>query len=326
MRVFSVLTSVVLAVAAQAGPNLVVDQERLARDVSIDLRYIIPGDCELQAVDLCVGGPGARRVLKFSVFAQNVGDEDLVVGNPGDEQDVMLGDGTRKWVYSQCHGHWHFQTFARYELRRPGETTPFLTGQKRSFCIEDTEPSTGRRYGCTAELPVQGVQAGYGDLYPSNIACQWIDVTDGFPAGTYDLCVLINTAGFLPEPTEDDLTCTTVTIAEPTAPGPKAKLLAPRGRTRARVGRRLKVAWKKKVPGAFKFQELWYSTDGGATWQFIVGDLPPKRHSYAWSIPAEAASDQARVRLVVWNRNPPDGGPESFQRATSDSAPFKIRP
>src|SRR5262249_59806567 len=61
---------------------------------------------------------GARcvRLLRLSVFAINQGTADLVVGKP--DPNELLPDGTPKWVYSACHKHCHFETFAWYELRQ----------------------------------------------------------------------------------------------------------------------------------------------------------------------------------------------------------------
>ena len=73
---------VLLTRSAGAGPlpDLTVDSDTLGSSVAYDLISFAPTDCELQAADLCVGGPGARRLLRFSVFTPNIGAADLVVG------------------------------------------------------------------------------------------------------------------------------------------------------------------------------------------------------------------------------------------------------
>jgi hypothetical protein len=332
------LTAVVLVLAfgrhpvvAQGLPDLTVDATTLGSSVTYDLLSFAPDGCELQPADRCVLAPGARKLLRFSVFAINQGTADLQVGNPLDELDVRLPNGDPKWVYSACHMHYHFQTFARYELRRRGETTPILLGQKRSFCVEDTRSATStaaRKYCCTAACQnQQGVQVGWGDLYPSTLPCQWIDVTDGVPPGEYDLCVLVNTAQLLPESDyTNDGSCTSLTIAAPTKPGPKVRLKSPRGHARAKVGRVLRVVWQKKVPGTFKFQEVWLSTDDGATWRLLAENLAEKPNAYRWRVPADAVAERARLRVVVWGRNPPTGGGEAFQRGEARSGAFRIVP
>jgi hypothetical protein len=323
---------------AQGLPDLTVDATTLGSSVTYDLLSFSPDGCELQPADLCVRAPGARKLLRFSVFAVNQGTVDLRVGNPLDELDVHLPDGEAKWVYSACHKHYHFQTFARYELRRRGETTPILLGQKRSFCVEDTRVATAtspRKYCCTAECQnIQGVQVGWGDLYPSTLPCQWIDITDdvppgehSVPPGEYDLCVFLNTAQLLTESNYDnDSSCTSFTIAAPTKPAPKVRLKSPRGHAKAKVGRLLRVMWQKKVPGTFKFQEVWFSPDDGATWRLLAENLAEKPNAYRWRVPTDAVSERARLRVVVWGRNPPTGGGESLQRGVATSGAFRIVP
>ena len=95
------------------------------------------------------------RLLRFSVFAINQGTADLVVGKP--DPNELLPDGTPKWVYSACRKHYHFETFARYELRQRGGSNAILLGQKRSFCIEDTkkaiDSAPNDRRGQTTSAP-----------------------------------------------------------------------------------------------------------------------------------------------------------------------------
>ena len=324
-------------VAAQGLPDLRLDTELLASSVKYDLQLFDPSDplsCELQPADLCVGGPGVRKLLRFSVFAINQGTADLVVGTP--DPAVLLPDGTPKWVYSTCHKHFHFQTFARYELRPRGGTDAVLLGQKRSFCIEDTKkaadtaPDTAR-FGCNPNgLNTQGVQVGWGDLYASNLPCQWIDITDLPAAGDYDLCVAINTAGLLPDAdASNDRGCVPVTIAEPPAgPSvPKLTVLAPH-KKKVRAGKRLKIAWRKRVKGEFRFVEILFSRDRGLTWEFVGAAREAKRNAYVWTVPADAVTDEAQLRLVLWTHTDlvPDTESGAFLQTTRDTKPFRIVP
>ncbi len=322
---------------AQGLPDLRLDTDLLATSVKYDLQLFDPADpssCELQPADLCVSGPGVRKLLRFSVLAVNQGTSDLVVGTP--DTSTLNPDGSPKWVYSTCHKHFHFQTFARYELRPRGAPSAVLLGQKRSFCIEDTKKVAASapdepRYGCNPNgLNVQGVQVGWGDLYASNLACQWIDVTDLGATGDYDLCVFINTAGLLPDAdASNDGGCVPITIAGPPADAvvPKVTLLAPRRRKKARIGKRLKVAWRKRVKGEFRFVELFFSRDGGATWQFVTASRDGKRNTYVWTPPPDAVTDSARFRVVVWAEAPgavPGAG--EFLRTARDGKPFRVVP
>jgi len=324
--------------SAQAGPDLRIDVDALTRGVSYDLLYFEPQACELQAADLCVGAPGARKVLRFDTFAVNDGDSDLVLGVP--DPDELLPNGDPKWVWSECHGHFHFNTFARYELRRHGESTVLVPGQKRSFCIEDTKADTAttpRRYCCAVGITCemtghQGLQPGWGDLYASNLPCQWIDITDveDPPPLDVDVCVFLNYAGVLPDADPaNDVGCGAVTIDGPPdgARAPRVKVRAPHPQVRARVGRPLKIAWRRRTPGLFKFQEIWFSPDDGQTWSLLTGGpaLPKRRHSYKWVVPEGAATETARVKVIVWTKNPPDDASAgSFQRAIAISKTFRI--
>jgi hypothetical protein len=313
--------------AAQGMPDLVLDTAMLDGHKSFDLQSFAPNACELQAIDRCVGGPGPRTLLRFSVFAVNQGTADLVLGVP----PVIEPPNHGEFVYSACHMHYHFDTFARYELRQRGTETVVAPGQKRSFCVEDTKPAGStmpRKYCCNAECGNrQGVQIGWGDLYPSTLACQWIDVT-GVAPGDYDLCVLLNTAGLLAESSNGNSACVPVTISTRALPAPHVKLRSPHGNARLRVGHRLAVAWQRRARGALLFQEVWLSRDDGATYDLLARIVPPKKPS-AVRVPVTASmvTDQARVRVYVCTRNPKDdSGAGALQCGEATSASFRILP
>lgn len=340
MRASLLLLPLVYATAAFATADLVVDESTLATGIGVELQSFGPAACELQPADYCVGAPGVRKVLRFSVMAVNQGDTDLVVGSPQNEPNATFPNGDPKWVFSQCHNHYHFLTFARYELRERGGSTPVLTGQKRSFCVEDTRRATATsspKYCCNpgpaCENPLQGVQVGWGDLYPSNLPCQWIDITDAavpgtdLPPGEYDLCVFLNTAGYLDEqPQDNDSTCVPVTIDAPQKPAPRVKVLRPKATSTVRPGTTVKLTWKKKLHGKFQSQDVFWSRDGGTTWEFVATTTKPGG-KVAWAVPADAATDAAVVRVAVWQRFPKTGTTAgAFQRGVADSAVFRIAP
>ena len=175
------------------------------------------------------------------------------------------------------------------------------------------------RYDCT----YQGIQVGWGDLYPSTLDCQWIDVSDVAP-GDYDVCVFLNTARLIPESNyDDDSGCAPVTIDGPSTahPAPTVKVRAPRRKTKARVGYPLTIAWQKHIRGGgkhIKVQEVWFSPDGGTSYQFIAGALAPGRRSYRWAVPSGSATDAAMIRVIVWSTD--------LQRGIGLSMPFRIAP
>ena len=146
--------------------------------------------------------------------------------------------------------------------------------------------------------------------------------------------MFLNTAGLLCDADPgNDAGCVPVTIDGPPAgaPAPMVKVRAPRGRTRGKVGKPLKITWQKRVRGAFQTQEVWFSRDGGATYALLTGGdaLQAKQHAYRWVVPTDAVTDQARVKVVVWTKNPKDAPPTSagaLQPGIAISAPFRIAP
>jgi hypothetical protein len=303
----AVCTALAAEVRAADGPNLVLDAERMANTIkftndvfhdpkpgpSLDATVPISGTCVLDKSENCVGGPGIRKLLRFDVLVHNRGTTDLVLGDPAKHPELF--------VYSPCHHHYHFRAAAIYELLDGSGTQVVAKGRKQGFCIEDTLPSdsvnhTPKKYDCKN----QGVQVGWADWYPSILDCQWIDVTD-LPAGAYRLHVLWNPKHLIPETTLDDNDAVVpVTIAPDNNPPPVVENL--------RVGtpgepivanRRVGLSWAAHDDGGIVTQEVWYSTDGGATYKRIIGDLPGNQTSLVWPIPRYAASEDARIKVVA---------------------------
>lgn len=92
------------------------------------------------------------------------------------------------------HGHWHFDSMARYALSPVGSTTPVAENVKVSFCLRDNVVVPGdpsgqpQRYGqCDSRLSVQGISPGWADVYTADLADQTLDLPDGLAAGAYCL-------------------------------------------------------------------------------------------------------------------------------------------
>jgi len=160
-------------------PDLVVDERSLARSVGLFPTSIGSGSCALQ--EGCVGAPGDRRLLRFTVAAGNIGDADLVVGDPADDPRFEL---------SACHGHRHFSGFASYQLL-DGDGGVVALGRKQAFCLSDTGSSTQSTALPKFNCEHQGLTAGWHDTYAATLDCQWIDVTD-VPPGDYRVRVEVN--------------------------------------------------------------------------------------------------------------------------------------
>lgn len=172
-------------------PDLTVDPAMLGGEPGFSGPYVTTEDrsaTDCAVVEGCLL-PGPRRVLKFNVGVENVGDGDLWVGDPTARPDLF--------VWSPCHQHYHYRDFAEYQLLSPSGVV--ATGRKQAFCLMDVQP-----YG--APVPAnplydcgnQGISVGWEDVYDESLDCQWIDVTT-VPPGNYQLSVTINVGHHLPD-------------------------------------------------------------------------------------------------------------------------------
>src|SRR5262249_40452677 len=162
-----------------------------------------------------------------------------------------------------------------------------------------------------------------------NLACQWIDITDLPPTGEYDLCVFINTARLLPDSDPgNDQGCVPVTMAAPPAgPAPKIALLAPH-RRKVHARKRLNIASPTRVRRGARCGAAQFSRAHGERWQSVGAPAGPKPPAFVWPVPADAVTDEAQLRVVLWAqvKDVPVTDAGAFVRATRDSAPFRIVP
>jgi len=163
-------------------PDLTIDAARLAASVDFKTVPFRSGDCALSAPDLCVSGTGKRTLMRFDVAVPNLGDADFYLGSPANNP---------LFAYSPCHGHYHLDGFANYELLDSATRTNVLSGHKQAFCLEDfavySTNAGPAKYTCSD----QGISVGWQDVYGKYLDCQWLDVT-GVPSGNYILRVTIN--------------------------------------------------------------------------------------------------------------------------------------
>jgi hypothetical protein len=134
----------------------------------------------------CVTGTGLRRVVRFGTRIGNAGTRDLVVGAPT--------SGNPLWEFDACHGHYHYESYAQYDLLDAATSERLPIGVKNGFCLRDNEvwgsgPAKGTcdAYNCES----QGISAGCADVYDATLDCQWVDITDVSP-GDYTLRVTTN--------------------------------------------------------------------------------------------------------------------------------------
>lgn len=161
-----------------ALPDMVLVESLMTGTVRVQDVNFPANSCEQQ--EGCIGGPGSRRLLRFTAVTANLGHGDLYFGPPEAHPD---------FEYSPCHGHYHYDGYASYELVNASGTV--IAGRKQAFCLLDTievvDGPAGPYYTCEN----QGISAGWADSYPYFLPCQWIDVTDVTP-GSYTLRVRVN--------------------------------------------------------------------------------------------------------------------------------------
>ncbi len=97
------------------------------------------------------------------------------------------------FTYDPAHGHWHFQDYARYDLRAIPDGTLIRTNTKVGFCLVDTDhlfpglpgsPSRPFFLSLCGSTDTQGISIGWADTYSPLLPRQWIDIT-GVPDGDY---------------------------------------------------------------------------------------------------------------------------------------------
>ncbi|RMG43480.1 MAG: hypothetical protein D6719_03710 [Candidatus Dadabacteria bacterium] len=147
----------------------------------------------------CAAAENGRTLVRFSLLATNIGDRDLVVGNPGCPDCSKNPDGLCVNPLYQCsgadgHNHGHFLTFARYGLyHKPRNRPPVAVSRKQGFCITDSL-CDHPKFNCG----FQGLTAGCTDIYKSDLGCQYVDATD-LPPGRYMLRAELNYANIINE-------------------------------------------------------------------------------------------------------------------------------
>jgi hypothetical protein len=169
-----------------ALPDLTIDGARLQASAVIRTRNFKSTDCA--EVEGCVGGTGKRTLLRFDVATPNIGTADLVLGDPRNNS---------LFVFSACHGHYHFSGYAVYELLDMGGRT-IVTGRKQAFCLEDFARYDANAGPAKFTCANQGISVGWQDVYGSYLDCQWLDIT-GVRPGSYQLRVTINPQALLSE-------------------------------------------------------------------------------------------------------------------------------
>jgi hypothetical protein len=205
-------------------PDLIVDAARLKADMLISDEKFNANSCAV--VEGCVSSKGGHTLLRFSSSTPNIGQGDLVIGDPNNCSNLF--------VESQCHNHFHFKEYSAYRLwTAPGyqywiamrsltestdtglnatllanalQSGDLIVGRKQGFCMIDSEQylpnaSPVKRYtlcGAPGVPGNQGVQVGWTDVYGQQLDCQYVEI-DHLKEGDYVLEVQVNPGQLLPE-------------------------------------------------------------------------------------------------------------------------------
>jgi hypothetical protein len=157
-----------------------------------------------------------HKLLRFSNAIANLGEgpmelipqNNAATGTTDAYQRLYSHDADGNWyvvatvyvgtfVFHPQHNHWHFEDFARYELRnapRDGSIggTVLASASKVSFCLEDSlrvnsgleHFSPSQTYTNCDQVDPQGISIGWADVYGWNLFGQSLDITR-IPNGVY---------------------------------------------------------------------------------------------------------------------------------------------
>jgi hypothetical protein len=207
----TMLATVVLGQAAAVDastPSLVLPD--LTMLPPSDVRIELPGDGRtlLRFTTVAVNvGAGPFQVVGYDPVDGNAGVTDIL----GVRQQIKRSDGSwidrattakMQWA-GDGHNHWHILGYQSFRLQLAGVFTLELAA-KTGFCAFDsylytsTKPAFytwGKTCRTTADGTVfMGTTVAWGDIYKSNLAFQWFDIT-GLPPGEYTLKVVADPAG-----------------------------------------------------------------------------------------------------------------------------------
>ncbi|MDQ4149504.1 MAG: lysyl oxidase family protein [Actinomycetota bacterium] len=180
----------------------------------------------LRASELRISYEGGKKLLRFSTIVVNVGDGRLQLRPESNAstkvtkaiQEVFSHDSSGRWylalskdigtfTFHPEHNHWHFEKFARYELRNDvngamGSEIKRVS-EKTTFCIIDTYDyrsavslahEGSRTYTSCGQNDTTGITVGWGDKYGYHLSGQSIDVTS-LPNGYYWVRIVADYGG-----------------------------------------------------------------------------------------------------------------------------------
>lgn len=143
-------------------PDFIVEREILMESAGTSYEEFNELGCA--AVEQCIAGLGARRLLRFSVSAKNQGN--------GMFRPLGPEDAPGSFFYSPCHDHFHYANYMAYSLLDPETKRAVTFGRKAGFCLEDVYRwKNSPMVSCAASTTCvdQGVSLGWADVYGSHL-------------------------------------------------------------------------------------------------------------------------------------------------------------
>lgn len=179
---------------ASNGVNLQPD----VRNLRVEMAVFSESSHDVQ--DGCVT-PGEHRLLRFDFWVINIGTTDLVLGSPRERPEFF--------VWSTGHSHYHLKDFNEFTLYDATYRTVAET-YKQPFCLFDSQRIAGwarsnRRFTPQECDNLQGISAGWADLYRNHLTCQYV-VIDDLPEGYYALLATTNSQEVVTESSRLDNT------------------------------------------------------------------------------------------------------------------------
>lgn len=169
-------------------PDVTVDADVLSRTVYVEQRNFPETACEV--MEQCVGAPGDRKLLRFSVSIPNLGSGSVSIPGPDQRPDL--------YQFDMCHQHDHLVGFASYELL-DARNEVVAVGRKQGFFLVDLVPYCGDAPApFIASDGSMGISPGWADVYTADYPCQWLDIT-GLPDGAYTLRVGVDKSNIIDE-------------------------------------------------------------------------------------------------------------------------------
>jgi hypothetical protein len=191
------------ALSSNNGPDLKIDGTAAQVSAHVTQESFDAASCEV--VEACVRAPGIRTLLRFDGTIENVGNDDLILGNP---------DSEGFFNFSRCHQVNLLKEIMLYELIDPQTKTVVkvnnqeVIGRKQGFCIMDISQVNATSPRGPYDCSNQGLTRGWADVYDSFLECQFLDVT-GVSPGNYLLRLSVNPDGLW---SESNMTNNTVEV------------------------------------------------------------------------------------------------------------------